>query len=161
MTSLVRNVVLMALTVMLCIVETIPAHGRAVRPATQQKFFGKWKLDKAQSRIAHPGDDDKSIQWRSYQPDGDRVKVAWGDGDGERGTYSAKCDGTVESAQAGNIRCRPAGSNTIEGEQLNNNDPLHRYYRRVLSSHGKIMSIIWYADAKRRRQTERFVYTKY
>jgi len=155
-----RDMLLTGLTVLLCFAATTPVCGQTARPAIQQKFFGKWKLEEARSQIAHPGES-KAIQWRLYEPDGDRVKVAWGNGEGQLGAYAAKCDGSVESAASGNIRCWQAGKNTIEGEQLDSSDQLHRYYRRVLSSHGKIMSIIWFSDAKRRQQLDRFVFTKY
>jgi hypothetical protein len=154
-----RYMLLTGLTTLLCVVGATPAFGQAADPVIRQGFFGKWKLDTAKSKIAHSGDD-KSIQWRSYEPDGDRVKVAWGSGEGQLGTYSAKCDGTLEQASNGQIRCRQAGSNKIEGEQVDTSDSLHRFYRRTLSSRGKIMTIIWYADEKRRHALDRFVYTK-
>ena len=115
-------------------------------------------LSTTKSKIVHPDEDARSIQWCTYAADGDRVKVAWGNAEGERGTYTAKCDGSLESSGSTNIRCWQAGSNVVEGEQLS--DPKHRYYRRILSSNGKVMSIIWYDDASRRHATDRFVYTK-
>ena len=154
-----RNMLLTGLTVLLCFAVTTPARAQTARPAIQQKFFGKWKLEETLSRIAHPGEF-KAIQWRSYEPDGDRVKVAWGNGEGQLGTYSAKCDGSLESAASGDIRCWQAGKNAIDGEQLDSNDSLHRFYRRLLSSDGKTMSIIWFSDAKRRHALDRFVFTK-
>jgi hypothetical protein len=145
------------LFVLLCI--AVPVLAQTSPPAAQQKFFGRWKLDTALSKIAHPGDSG-SILWRSYAADGDQVKVAWGNVEGEAGSYSARCDGSLEPSNVGKIRCHQAGSNQIDGEQLDSNDPLHRYYRRMLSSRGKIMSIIWYTDEKRRHALDRFVYTR-
>lgn len=141
--------------------EGAPAQGLAQVPIDQKNFLGMWKLHEAQSKMTHSGDEDKSLQWRSYERNGDRVKVSWGQADGRVvGTYSAKCDNTEESTSFGHIRCRQVGSDTIEGEQSNTTDKVHRYYRRVVSADGKTMTITWYADAARRRETDRFVYMK-
>ena len=157
--STIRHLLLSVPALLFCLSTTPQALAQDTHASIQQKFFGKWKLDLTKSKIAHPGDD-RSIQWRSYAPDGDRVKVAWGNDKGEAGSYSAKCDGTIEALSSGNIRCRPAGPAKIDGEQLDTSDALHRYYRRMLSSHEKIMSIVWYTDEKRRHPMDRFVYTK-
>jgi hypothetical protein len=132
----------------------------AHRQAHQQNFFGKWTLDEGRSRVLHPADDFKSQQWRSYEPDGDRVKVSWGNAGGQLGTYSAKCDGTMEAAGVGKIRCWQKNANVVEGEQLDPNDTVHRYYRRLVSHDGKAMSITWYEDPLRRRATDCLQYTK-
>jgi hypothetical protein len=124
-----RPVLFSALAGLLCIASAPFASGQSA----QQKFLGKWKLDTALSKIAHPNETG-NIQWRAYEPDGDRVKVSWGNAAGLAGTYSAKCDGTLEPTSAGQIRCRQAGANKINGEQLDSADPLHRFYSRILSS---------------------------
>jgi hypothetical protein len=139
--------------------QGIASQGTPTTPANQQKFLGKWKLNKAQSKMTHVGDNDKSIQWRSYQRDGARVKVSWGNSEGQVGTYSAKCDNTLEPTSSGRIRCRQVAPDTIEGEQLSNTDKVHRYYRRAVSPDGKTMTITWYADPKRSQETDQFVYT--
>jgi len=150
-----RPVLFLAFAALLCIGFAASASGQSA----QQKFLGKWKLDTALSKIAHPNETG-NVQWRAYEPDGDRDKVSWGNAAGLAGTYSAKCDGTLEPTSAGQIRCRQTGANKINGEQLDNNDRLHHFYSRIVSSHGKVMSIIWYADEKRHRALDRFVYTK-
>jgi hypothetical protein len=157
--SLRHGAARIALTLVVSAMAATPASAQQAGAANQQRFLGKWKLDPARSKYLHAADV-KSNQWRLYEPDGNRVKVSWGNESGPSGTYSAKCDRSVESASVGNIRCWQANLNVIEGEQLDSNDPLHTHYRRVLSHKGKIMSIIWYADAKRRRVLDRFVYTK-
>ena len=150
----------LALTGWMALVCAGPAIGQTARSANQEKFFGKWKLDMAQSKVAHAADE-KLDQWRTYEPDGDRVKVAWGSGQGPLGTYSAKCDGTLEdSAGPAHVRCKQVALDKIDGEQLDDSDPAHRYYSRVVSRDGKTLSIIWFADAKRRHPTDRLVYTK-
>jgi hypothetical protein len=127
--------------------------------ASQQNFFGRWMLDEARSRVLHSSDL-KRQQWRSYEPDGDRVKVSWENAGGQLGTYSAKCDGTVEAAAAGKIRCWQKNANVIEGEQLDPNDTVHRYYSRVVSHDRRTMVITWYEDPSRRRAIDRIQYTK-
>lgn len=84
----------------------------------QQKFFGMWKLNRAESKMTHAGDTDQSVAWRSYEPDGDRVRVSWGNDKGKVGSYSAKCNGNPEPARSVNIRCRQVASGVIEGEQM-------------------------------------------
>lgn len=144
---------------LLCLNLTF-ATAQTAGPTAQWPFFGKWKLKPGDTKLNHVGDDPKSLQWRTYEPDGDRVRVSWGNGDKPAGTYSAKCDGTPEPITSGKIRCWLAGPNIIDGEQLNESDTTHRYYRRTVSAKGKIMTITWYADANRKRETDRFVYTK-
>jgi len=143
---------------LLCLALTFAA-AQTAGPAVQRPFFGKWKLKPGDTKL-HAGDDSKSLQWRIYEPDGDRVRVSWGNGDKRAGTYSAKCDGTPETITSGKIRCWQAGSNMIEGEQLDESDKTHRYYRRSISPNGKSMTITWYSDANRKLETDRFVYTK-
>jgi hypothetical protein len=150
-----RLVLFPALAALLCIASAASGQSQSA----QQNFLGKWKLDTALCKIAHPNETG-NVQWRAYEPDGDRVKVSWGNAAGLAGTYSAKCDGTLEPTSAGQIRCRQAGANKINGEQIDAADPLHRFYSRIISSRGKVMSIIWYADEKRHRALDRFVYTK-
>jgi len=132
----------------------------AHRKPIQQNFFGRWKLDEARSRVLHSSDNLKSAQWRSYEPDGDRVRVSWGSESGQSGTYSAKCDGTIEAAVVGKIRCWQKNASVMEGEQLDPSDTVHRYYSRVVSHDGRTMIITWYEDPGRRRATDRIQYTK-
>ncbi|HYZ87588.1 MAG TPA: hypothetical protein VE621_24445 [Bryobacteraceae bacterium] len=153
------GVILTSLVLPIGDAQTTSAPKRAGGPAVQQKFFGQWKLNESKSNFTHAGDH-KGLQWRSYEPDGDRVKVSWGDEERRDRSYSAKCDGTIEPAASGDIRCWQAGPNTIEGEQLSKSDALHRYYRRTVSTDGKSMTITWYSDATRKRPTDRFVYDK-
>src|SRR5262249_30875095 len=80
-------------------------------PADQQKFFGKWTLSEPETKKIHPNRDGVS-DWRSYEPDGDRVKVSWGTGNTQTGTYSAKCDGIVEPISTGKIRCQQTAPGT-------------------------------------------------
>ena len=122
-------------------------------------FLGKWTLDVPRSKVFITSDL-KPLQWRTYERDGDRVKVAWGNANGQLGAYSARCDGTVEAAEAVKVRCWLKSTNTIEGEQLDPGDTIHRYYRRVVSRDGRKMTITWYEDPKHRRAMERFQYSK-
>jgi hypothetical protein len=110
--------------------------------------------------MTHSGEDDKSNQWRSYERDSDRVKVSWGNAERKVGTYSAKCDNTLEATGFGYIRCRQVALDTIEGEQFDKTDTVHVYYRRVVSPDGKTLTISWYEEAKRSREADRFIYTK-
>jgi hypothetical protein len=142
------------------VIAFTPAASQVSVASADQRFFGKWVLNEAQSQISHTGDDYKSVQWRRYEPDGDRVKVSWGNSAGQIGTYSARCDRAIEPAASGRIRCWRTESGDIEGEQLDPSDKVHRYYRRAVSSDGKTLTIVWYTDAKRRHEIERWVYTK-
>jgi hypothetical protein len=128
-------------------------------PAHQEKFFGKWMLDRAASKVRHAADL-TAMEWRSYAADGEAVKVAWGKGPGEQGTYSARCDGSSEAANPGQIRCRQTDANTVEGEQLNDRDKTHRYYRRAVSADGRTLTITWYNDTKRSKPIDTFVFTR-
>jgi len=74
--------------------------------------------------------------------------------------YSGNCDRSIERAGKSQIRCWQTSPNIVEGEQLDINDPEHKYYRRVLSDDAKTLTITWYADAKRRNALDRFVYAK-
>jgi hypothetical protein len=128
-------------------------------PAHQEHFFGKWMLDRAASKAKHVADMVR-MEWRTYAADGAAVRVAWGQGPGERGSYSARCDGSLETDGQGKIRCWQTDANTLEGEQLDSTDKTHHYYRRGVSADGRILTITWFSDAKRRKAMESFVYTK-
>ena len=135
------------------------AAAQAGGPANQERFLGKWKLEISRSKAIH-ADELQSGEWRSYEQDGDRVKVSFGDAGGRLGSYSAKCDGSLETGASGKLRCWQKDLNTMEGEQLDPNDSTHRYYRRVLSRDGKTLSILWFRDALRSKLFERLVYTR-
>lgn len=137
---------------------TNSVHGQS-RKVNQQNFFGKWKLDESRSKAANPSHL-KVNTWRLYQPDGNAVRVSWGNANGEVGAYSAKCDRSLESSSQSKIRCWQTGPYVVEGQQFDVNDRLHTYYRRSLFDNGKSMSITWYADAKRRHTLDQFVYRK-
>src|SRR5262249_11807630 len=128
-------------------------------PAHQEKFLGKWMLDRAASKVRHAADLTR-MEWRSYAADGDAVKVAWGKGSGEQGSYSARCDGSLEPGSGGKIRCWQTDAGTLEGEQLASSDKTHRYYRRSVSADGRTLTITWYSDAKRTRPIDTFVFTR-
>jgi hypothetical protein len=128
-------------------------------PANQERFFGRWKFDRAASKVADEASI-RTVEWRSYAADGEGVRVSWGKGTDQLGSYSARCDGSTEPSDRGNIRCRQTDTNTIEGEIPDGGDKLHRYYRRAVSADGRTMTITWYTDAARRRPMDRFVYVK-
>jgi hypothetical protein len=129
------------------------------KSARQERFFGRWKFDQSASRLQH-ADDARNTEWRSYAADGDRVQVAWGAGAERRGGYSARCDGSVESTGPAKIRCWEVDRSTVDGEQLDTADSLHRYYRRVVSADGQRTTITWYGDAQRTRPLDVFVYAR-
>jgi hypothetical protein len=133
--------------------------GAQVKPeaVSQEKFFGKWTLNLDESVVKHAADI-VNIEWRSYAADDKGVKVAWGKGIEQIGSYTARCDGSKESAGEGKIRCKGTDASTVDGEQLN--VKAHRYYRRTISPDGKTLTITWYSDAARTRQVDKFVYTK-
>jgi hypothetical protein len=128
-------------------------------PAHQEKFFGKWMLDRAASQVKH-GAELLKMEWRTYAANGSAVRVAWGKGPDEQGTYSARCDGSLESDSQGKIRCWQTDAQTLEGEQIDRTDKTHRYYRRVVAADGRTMTITWFTDAKRTKTLDTFVYTK-
>jgi hypothetical protein len=70
--------------------QTTSPRRQGAGAVAQQKFFDMWKLNRAESKMTHAGDADQSVAWRSYEPDGDQVRVSWGNDKGEVGSYSAK-----------------------------------------------------------------------
>lgn len=133
---------------------------------SQQKstdaFIGTWSLNSSQSHL-HKGEHYVTYL-RTYELDGDRIRVSWsvdyGNGKGEKDSYSAKCDGTLQPAYAGSkIRCWKVDGNTVDGEMVNS-DPLHRYYRRQVSADRRLLSLIWYSDSTRQVQGELMVFDR-
>jgi hypothetical protein len=127
--------------------------------AHQEKFLGKWQLDASASNVQHEADT-RNIEWRTYAADGGSVRVAWGRGTEQIGAYSARCDDSTESIGSGKIRCKQTDASTVDGEQLNDRDQVHRYYRRAVSPDGRQMTITWFSDAARTSALDRFVYNK-
>jgi hypothetical protein len=125
----------------------------------QEKFLGKWHLDAGASQVQHEADT-RNIEWRTYAADGGSVRVAWGRGPEQLGAYSARCDDSAETIGSGKIRCRQTDASTVDGEQLNDRDQVHRYYRRAVSPDGRQMTITWFTDAARTNTLDKFVYTK-
>jgi hypothetical protein len=98
---------------------------------------------------------------RARRPSPDRpAREFYGKWSFDRAAYSARCDGSTEASSPGKIRCRDVDRNAIDGEQLDNNDKVHRYYRRTVSEDGRMLTIAWFSDARRTKLIERFVYRK-
>jgi hypothetical protein len=138
------------------------AHAQKAPAANTDPFIGTWKLNISRSRL-HSGEHYSSYS-RTYATDGEKVRVSWivddGSGKAARDGYSARCDGKEEPANAGSrIRCWTVDTNTVDGEMIGS-DPVHRLYRRQVSSDGKRLTLIWYSDAKRQTESELMVFDR-
>jgi hypothetical protein len=123
--------------------------------AGRDPIIGKWKMDAKKSRFREPKDRIAAMT-RVYTQDGDKIKVWWEShpaaGKVSSHTFSAKCDGTVEPAyDSAQIKCEYKNRSWVNGELIDESDPAHRYYSRVVGLDGKTMKIIWYEDAEFKR----------
>lgn len=130
------------------------AQGGPARPG-KDPVIGKWKLDAKKTRIRDPKDR-LAAMTRVYSVDGDKIKVWWDShpvsGKASSHSFSAKCDGTSEPAyDAVQVKCEYKNRSWVDGELIDESDPAHRYYSRVVSLDGKSMKIIWFEDAERKR----------
>lgn len=159
-----------AFSILLCFgfIASILGPAKA-QQATNSKatdpFIGKWQLNVPRSKIspAHRDEQYKSST-RTYEADRDKIKVSWvvdlGKEHPYTGSYSAKCDGTLETADGNNkIQCRYVKPDVIEGE-LTSDDSSHRYYKRELSADGKIMTLTWFADSMRKEPADILVFDR-
>jgi hypothetical protein len=143
-----------------------PAEAQqATNSKTTDPFIGTWVLNVAKSKIAasHRDEHYKSST-RTYEPDGDKIKVSWvadlGEEHPNTGSYSSRCDGTLETANGNNkIRCHYVKADVIEGEFISD-DSSHRYYRRELSADGKVMTLTWFADSMRKEPADILVFDR-
>jgi hypothetical protein len=159
-----------AFSILLCFgfIASIVGPAKA-QQATNSKatdpFIGTWQLNVPRSKIspAHRDEQYKSYK-RTYEADRDKIKVSWdmdlGKEHPNTGSYSAKCDGTRETANGNDkIQCHYVKPDVIEGEVIGD-DSLHRYYKRELSADGKIMTLTWFADSMRKEPADILVFDR-
>src|SRR5436309_14251503 len=121
---------------------------------SQDPFLGRWTLSHKSRFVAK---EDRLVSMtRSYQRDGDKVKVTWqgklANGKANSVSYSAKCDGTPEKAnETTQITCQNVNRRRVDGEINDPADPDHRYFTRQVAADGQTMNIIWYRDAERKQ----------
>jgi len=121
---------------------------------SQDPFLGRWTLSHKSRFIAK---EDRLISMtRSYQRDGDKVKVTWqgkmANGKSSSGSYSAKCDGSPEKvSDTTQVTCQYANRRRVDGEIVDPGDPDHRYFTSQVAADGQTMNIIWYKDADRKQ----------
>lgn len=123
-------------------------HGR-------DPVVGRWKLDAKKSRFLNPKDRIAAMT-RVYSMDGDMIKVWWESrpaaGKASSHSFSAKCDGSLEPAYDNvQVKCGYKNRSWVDGELIDDTDPGHRYYSRVVAPDGKSMKIIWFEDPERKR----------
>ncbi|MBZ5521355.1 MAG: hypothetical protein LAP21_03760 [Acidobacteriia bacterium] len=126
-----------------------PAH------TGRDPIIGKWKMDARKSRFRDPKDRIAAMT-RVYSVDGDKIKVWWDShpvtGKGSSHSYSATCDGTVQPAyDTAQVKCEYKNRSWVDGEFIDESDPTHRYYSRVVSLDGKSMKILWFEDSEHKR----------
>ena len=127
-------------------------------------FIGTWTLNVSKSKIAASHRERYRSSTRTYEADGDKIKVSWvadlGEEHPNTGSYSSRCDGTLETANGNNkIRCHYVKADAIEGEFIGD-DPSHRYYRRELTVDGKVMTLTWFADSMRKQPADILVFDR-
>jgi hypothetical protein len=131
--------------------------------APQDAALGRWRLSPGLSRFLSPKDHVTSMT-RTYERDGDKIKETWsGSGPGGKslsGFYSAKCDGTQEQSGEVQVTCTRVSHRRVDGEIIFSRDPDHRYYTRQVMPDNKMMKIIWYKDADRKKWTEILVFNR-
>jgi hypothetical protein len=131
------------------------AGQKKAKTGSGDPFAGKWKLNSAKSRFLDKNDRLTSMT-RSYEREGDKMKVTWqgrnAAGKTTSGSYSAKCDGTPEAGANGTqITCQRVGPRRVDGEVNDPADPDHRYFTRQAMTDGTTMKIVWYKDADRKQ----------
>jgi hypothetical protein len=130
---------------------------KAPKPG-RDPIIGKWKLDAKKSRFLDPQARITSMT-RVYSVDGDAIKVWWdahpATGKAVSHTFTSKCDGSVEPAyDTAQIKCEYKNRFWVNGELMDENDPAHKYYSRVVAPDGKSMKIIWFGDPERKQLKE-------
>jgi len=118
-------------------------------------ILGRWKMDARKSRFHDPKDRIAAMT-RVYSLDGDKIKVWWDAhpvaGKASSHSFSAKCDGAVEPAyDTVTIKCDYKNRSWVDGEIIDESDPGHRFYSRVVGLDGKSMKILWFEDGERKR----------
>jgi hypothetical protein len=139
------------------------AQNKARKPG-HDPVLGKWKLDARKSRFLDPQARITTMT-RVYSADGDAIKVWWeahpATGKSVSHTFSSKCDGSLEPAyDAAQIKCEYRNRFWVNGELLDENDPAHKYYSRVVAPDAKSMKIIWFADPDRKQLKEVLMFQK-
>ncbi|PYP86986.1 MAG: hypothetical protein DMG65_17805 [Candidatus Angelobacter sp. Gp1-AA117] len=145
---------LLILVVFSLVVGSGATQKKGASSSSQDPFLGAWTLSHKSRFVAK--EDRLASMTRSYQRDGDKVKVTWhgtmANGKTVSGSYSAKCDGTPEDI-GGNkqITCQNLGRRRVDGEIVDPADPDHRYFTGQVAADGQTMNIIWYKDADRKQ----------
>ncbi len=152
-----------AVLAVLAISSVAQAQSRAPKPG-RDPIIGKWKLDAKKSRFLDPQTRISSMT-RVYSVDGDAIKVWWdahpATGKAVSHTFVSKCDGSVEPAyDAAQIKCEYKNRFWVNGELMDENDPAHKYYSRVVAPDAKSMKIIWFADPERKQLKEVLLFDK-
>ena len=122
--------------------------------SSSEPFLGTWILSHKSRFLVK--EDRMTSMTRTYQRDGDKVKVTWhgamANGKKSSGSYSAKCDGTPEKVNdTTQITCQNVSRRRVDGEIVDPADPDHRYFTRQVAADGQTMNIIWYKDADRKQ----------
>src|SRR5436305_10680338 len=142
---------LFALSTFILVLPGSATQKKGVSSSSSDPFMGTWTLSHKSRFIAK--EDRLSSMTRTYQRDGDKVKVTWrgslANGKTTSGSYSAKCDGTQEDV-GGNrqITCQIVNRRRVDGEITDPADPDHRYFTRQVAADGQTMNLIWYKDAE-------------
>jgi len=137
---------------------------RAARKPAHDPILGKWKLDARKSRFLDPQTRITAMT-RVYSVDGDAIKVWWeahpATGKAVTHAFSSKCDGSLEPAyDSAQIKCEYKNRFWVNGELLDDQDPAHKYYSRVVAPDAKSMKIIWFADPERKQLKEVLMFEK-
>ena len=145
---------LLILVVFSLVVGSAATQKKGASSSSQDPFLGTWTLSHKSRFLAK--EDRMTSMTRSYQRDGDMVKVTWhgtmANGKTSNGSYSAKCDGTPEKVNdTTQITCQNIGRRRVDGEIVDPADPDHRYFTRQVAADGQTMNIIWYKDADRKQ----------
>lgn len=139
------------------------AQSKARKPG-RDPVIGKWKLDARKSRFLDPRARITAMT-RVYSVDADAIKVWWeahpASGKAVSHSFSAKCDGSLETAyDKAQIKCEYKNRFWVNGELMDDNDPGHKYYSRVVAPDAKSMKIIWFADPERKQLKEVLMFDK-
>lgn len=145
---------LLILVVFSLIVGSAATQKKGSSSSSSDPFLGTWTLSHKSRFLAK--EDRMTAMTRSYQRDGDKVKVTWhgtmANGKTRSGSYSAKCDGTPEKVNdTTQITCQNISRRRVDGEIIDPADPDHRYFTRQVAADGQTMNIIWYKDADRKQ----------
>jgi hypothetical protein len=154
---------LLIFAAVLAVTGVVHAQSKTRKPA-HDPILGKWKLDARKSRFLDPQTRITAMT-RVYTVDGDAIKVWWeahpANGKAASHTFSSKCDGSLEPAyDAAQIKCEYKNRFWVNGELLDEHDPAHKYYSRVVAPDGKSMKIIWFADPERKQLKEVLLFDK-